>query len=55
MKPEKSFTYCCKLRSQLVHVHTPRLPRGDIDSAAANLGSFGGDLLSEWFMSRDPA
>jgi len=44
--PSQFFTYCYDLRSKLVHGIVPRPTREEVDSAAAVLEQFVGDLLS---------
>lgn len=43
--PERFFAHCYNLRSALVHGHTPRPPRLEVDRAAANLQLLVGELL----------
>lgn len=44
--PDRFFTQCYALRSQLVHGHVPRPSRAEVNQRVAELERFAGDLLS---------
>jgi hypothetical protein len=53
-QPGRFFTKCYTLRSQLIHGHSPRPTRAEVDSRAAALELFVHDLLSVELLARLP-